>query len=271
MSSARPQLVVVVHVDDNGQTRNVIPNGPSKRERTGKLRSIVWDHFEKKIVNGEQKEVSNYCNSKLVSRQNDETKHLHNHMKLFFMKKKKDINHCIAKLNTVKDHKRHSKVETFIFNQDVTGKTITHAIVKYEYPLNIVDHEGFREILSSLNLMWKHVSQNTIKREKLDLYENEKAKNLNALATNQSRLAITTDMWIKDTKTKGYMIVTGHFIDDSWTLLSLVLRSTGDSYKKATKWMTRFDDYVNNGDCAAIANELDSYLEEKVITHDYED
>ncbi|KAH9757648.1 polypyrimidine tract-binding protein [Citrus sinensis] len=43
------------------------------------------------------------------------------------------------------------------------------------------------------------------------------------------------------------------------------IRSTGDSYKKATKWMTGFDDYVNNGDCAVVADELYSYLDEKVI------
>ncbi|KAK9212613.1 hypothetical protein WN943_001995 [Citrus x changshan-huyou] len=40
----------------------------------------------------------------------------------------------------------------------------------------------------------------------------------------------------------------------------------GDSYKKATKWMTGFNDYVNNGDCAVVADELDSYLDEKVIS-----
>ena len=42
-------------------------------------------------------------------------------------------------------------------------------------------------------------------------------------------------------------------------------RSTWDSYKKATKWIIGFDDYVNNGDCAIVADELDSYLDEKVI------
>ena len=42
-------------------------------------------------------------------------------------------------------------------------------------------------------------------------------------------------------------------------------RSTEDSYKKATKWMIGFDDYVNNGDCAVVVDELDSYLDEKVI------
>ena len=30
--------------------------------------------------------------------------------------------------------------------------------------------------------------------------------------------------------------------------------------------MTGFDDYVNNGDCAVVADELDSYLDEKVIS-----
>ncbi|KAK9193428.1 hypothetical protein WN944_004125 [Citrus x changshan-huyou] len=29
--------------------------------------------------------------------------------------------------------------------------------------------------------------------------------------------------------------------------------------------MTGFDDYVNNGDCAVVADELDSFLDEKVI------
>ncbi|KAH9768573.1 hypothetical protein KPL71_011654 [Citrus sinensis] len=50
-----------------------------------------------------------------------------------------------------------------------------------------------------------------------------------------------------------------------YTGSSSSIRSTGGSYKKATKWMTGFDDYVNNGDCAVVADELDSYLDEKVI------
>ena len=47
-----------------------------------------------------------------------------------------------------------------------------------------------------------------LKRGILDFYENEKAKNLNALTSNQSRLAITIDLWTADTQTKGYMVVT---------------------------------------------------------------
>ena len=85
-------------------------------------------------------------------------------MKYCFMKKQKSYSHYITKLNIVKDNKGHSKVETFVFDQDVTRKTVAHAIVKHEYLLSIVDHEGFREILSSLHSMQKHLSQNTIKK-----------------------------------------------------------------------------------------------------------
>jgi len=39
-----------------------------------------------------------------------------------------------------------------------------------------------------------------------------------------SRVAVTTDLWTADNKKRGYMAVTGHFIDDSWMLKSCILR-----------------------------------------------
>jgi len=42
----------------------------------------------------------------------------------------------------------------------------------------------------------------------------------------QSRVAVTTDMWIADNQKKGYMAVTGHFIDESWKLRSIVMGYT---------------------------------------------
>lgn len=39
----------------------------------------------------------------------------------------------------------------------------------------------------------------------------------------QSRVAVTTDMWTADSQKKGYMAVTGHFIDESWKLRSILM------------------------------------------------
>lgn len=58
----------------------------------------------------------------------------------------------------------------------------------------------------------------------MDIYEYERAKKASALDCNQSRIAITTKMWTVENQSVGYMAVTAHFIDDSWTLQSHLLR-----------------------------------------------
>ncbi|KAH9678932.1 BED-type domain-containing protein [Citrus sinensis] len=72
--------------------------------------------------------------------------------------------------------------------------------------------------------MWKNVSRNTIKSDIMELYEMEKAKVVSLIESNNSKVAITTDMWTCGSQTKGYMAITTHFIDDSWTLRSQILR-----------------------------------------------
>ena len=44
-------------------------------------------------------------------------------------------------------------------------------------------------------------------------YEIEKKKAIAFMAGNNSRVAITTDMWTTDNQKKGYMAITAHFID----------------------------------------------------------
>ena len=44
------------------------------------------------------------------------------------------------------------------------------------------------------------------------------------IENNDSRVAITTDMWTSSNQKRGFMSVTTHFIDKSWTLHSLILR-----------------------------------------------
>jgi hypothetical protein len=41
---------------------------------------------------------------------------------------------------------------------------------------------------------------------------------------NESRVAITTDMWTLSNKKRGFMVVTAHYINDSWILESQVMR-----------------------------------------------
>uniref|UniRef100_A0A2N9IFL9 CCHC-type domain-containing protein n=1 Tax=Fagus sylvatica TaxID=28930 RepID=A0A2N9IFL9_FAGSY len=57
-------------------------------------------------------------------------------------------------------------------------------------------------------------------RDILKIYDYEKQKSMAKIDNNGSRVAITTDMWTSSNKKRGFMVVTGHYISDSWILES---------------------------------------------------
>ncbi|XP_009797298.2 zinc finger BED domain-containing protein RICESLEEPER 2-like isoform X1 [Nicotiana sylvestris] len=103
-------------------------------------------------------------------------------------------------------------------------KKFAHAIILHEYPLSIVNHVGFRNFVASLQPMFKMVSRNTIKNDIIKVFDNLKSQTSMLLEKVTSRIAITTDMWTFNSNKKGFMAITGHFIDDSWRLQSHILR-----------------------------------------------
>ncbi|KAG5515385.1 hypothetical protein RHGRI_036437 [Rhododendron griersonianum] len=68
------------------------------------------------------------------------------------------------------------------------------------------------------------VSRNTIKSDIFKIYDVEKVKTMKALEKIQGRVAVTTDMWTASNQKRGYMVITAHFVDDSWNLQSRILR-----------------------------------------------
>lgn len=111
-----------------------------------------------------------------------------------------------------------------MFDQDVARKALYSMIILHEYPLSIVDHHGFRKFVSALQPLFKMATRNTIRRDIVSFYEGEKRKARIFLQRTNCRVAITTDLWTAENQKRGYMAVTGHFIDDSWTLRSCILR-----------------------------------------------
>ncbi|CAL5407655.1 unnamed protein product [Camellia sinensis] len=76
----------------------------------------------------------------------------------------------------------------------------------------------------ALQPLFKIPSRNTIKSDILKIYKNEKEKIMRLVQSNQIKMAITTDMWTSSNQKKGFMVVMAHFIDDSWSLQSRILR-----------------------------------------------
>ncbi|XP_030942135.1 zinc finger BED domain-containing protein RICESLEEPER 2-like [Quercus lobata] len=78
--------------------------------------------------------------------------------------------------------------------------------------------------MADLQPMFKLVIRNTLKSDILKIYDNEREKVLKMTDKNGSRMAITTDLWTLSNKKRGFIVITVHFIDHTWTLQSRVLR-----------------------------------------------
>ena len=115
-------------------------------------------------------------------------------------------------------------LNNYQFDQARVRNKLARMVILHEYPLSMVDHIGFREFVTDLQPMFKLVTRNTLKSDILKIYDNEREKALKMTDKNGSRMAITTDMWTSSNKKRGFMVITAHFIDHTWTLQSRVLR-----------------------------------------------
>ncbi|RVW94116.1 Zinc finger BED domain-containing protein RICESLEEPER 2 [Vitis vinifera] len=178
-----------------------------------KLTSIVWNEFEKVIIDGQDYAICKHCKSKLKADSKNGTKHLHVHLDRCIKRRNVDIKQQFLAI----ERKGYGKVQIggFTFDQDISREKLAHAIILHEYLLSIVDHAGFRDFASSLQPLFKMVSRNTIKDDIMKIYEFEKGKVSSYLEKLETRMAITTDMWTSNQK-KGYIAINVHYIDESW-------------------------------------------------------
>ncbi|XP_075086148.1 zinc finger BED domain-containing protein RICESLEEPER 2-like [Nicotiana tabacum] len=177
----------------------------------GKRRySRAWKHFKPVKVNGVSYGLCKYCDRRYKNARNCGTKSM--------------LDHIPKCPNRPRDVQNEGDTGGSYFDQDVSRKQLAHAIILHEYPLSIVDHVGFRNFVASLQPMFKMVSRNTIKNDIMKFFDNLKSQTSKLLEKVTSRIAITTDMWTSNSNKKGFMAITGHFIDDSWRLQSHILR-----------------------------------------------
>ena len=104
-------------------------------------------------------------------------------------------------------------LNAYQFDQIIVRNNLARMVILHEYPLSIVDHTGFRELVKSLQPLCKLISRNTLKSDILKIYDNEREKALKVTDKNGSRMTITTDMWTFSNKKRGFMLITAHFID----------------------------------------------------------
>ncbi|KAK9706312.1 hypothetical protein RND81_07G116000 [Saponaria officinalis] len=195
---------------------------------TKKRTSNVWLYFDVVMEKGLRKAQCKSCKKYLSYGSNSGVSHLHKHAKNTCPLKHIANNTSQTRLRIKTEPDGSSTLElkekSKEFEQEFSRKKLVTMIVLHEYPLSMVDHFGFREFVKSLNYSFKMISRNTLRSDILKMYKDEKLSIKRLLELNDSRVAVTTDMWTASNQKKGYMAVTSHFIDQNWVLQNRTLR-----------------------------------------------
>ncbi|KAM0831309.1 hypothetical protein ACQ4PT_065611 [Festuca glaucescens] len=188
-----------------------------------KLKSPVWDEFERVLVGGKMKAECQWCHNKLVGETKDGTSHLRAHLATCAARQTTTA-WKQAKLKLTKGEDGKVNVENYVFDQELCRKQLALMLCCHEYPLSIVDHAGFRKFCSILQPMFKVVSRQTIRKDIIEMHEGQRDKMIKYFANFKNRVAVTSDLWTAGHQRRGYMAVTAHYIDGSWNLKSFLLR-----------------------------------------------
>ncbi|KAM0898877.1 hypothetical protein ACQ4PT_021666 [Festuca glaucescens] len=195
---------------------------------TRRLTSDVWLEMTKKMLRGKPTAICNYCHKELTAGAKSGTSHLRDHLKICTQRMLKlrstsGKSLCQSQLRMTAQAEGKVNVESYTFDQETCREELGDMIVLHDYPLSIVDHAGFRRFVHALQPLFKLHTRNTIRKDIIARHDKEKMKAIEYMTMLQSRVVVTTDMWTADNQKKGYMAVTGHFVDESWKLRSILM------------------------------------------------
>jgi hypothetical protein len=109
----------------------------------------------------------------------------------------------------------------WIFSQEDTRKKLAQMVIKHEYPFQIVKHEGFIEFMQTAQPNFVIPGKLSLKNNCLTLFKSLKSAKM-AKISRVDHLSLTTELWTSSDLT-GYIVITGHYIDENWKLNKTIL------------------------------------------------
>ncbi|KAL1223788.1 Zinc finger BED domain-containing protein RICESLEEPER 2 [Cardamine amara subsp. amara] len=90
-------------------------------------------------------------------------------------------------------------------------------IIMDELPFRFVEHRGFRRFMSVAQPRFDIPCHQTVARDCLQLYEDERGKLRKFFRNYKGSISLTTDCWTS-IQNLSYMCLTAHYIDEKWGL-----------------------------------------------------
>uniref|UniRef100_A0ACD5W6Q3 Uncharacterized protein n=1 Tax=Avena sativa TaxID=4498 RepID=A0ACD5W6Q3_AVESA len=112
--------------------------------------------------------------------------------------------------------------EKWMYDSDRAHFELVRMIVLHELPFRIVEYQGFKKFVHSLNPAFQLVSRTTIRLDCINMFVQHKVTLQDVLQKLDSRVSLTLDMWTSR-QVMSYMCITCHFIDEKWKLRKKVI------------------------------------------------
>ena len=219
-----------------------------------RLTSVVWNHFERVRKADICYAVCVHCNKKLSGSSNSGTTHLRNHLMRCLKRSNFDVSQLLAAKRRKKDNTisvanigfdegqgkeeyikptiikfepEHKKDEIINFggrkfDQEKSRLDLAHMIILHGYPLNMVEHVGFKVFVKNLQPLFEFMPNSGIEVSCMEIYMREKEKVYNMINKLHGRINLSIEMW-SSVESCSYLCIAAHYIDEGWTLKKKIM------------------------------------------------
>ena len=195
---------------ENGGVEEMV-DGFLYGEENRQFRSKVWTEFSKVRVGGiVTKGQCIHCNVEISAKRGPGTSAMGNHLKR--CKVRQSVMNIENQLKSTVMSPEGVALKEWRFSQDVSRRELDRMISLHGMQFSVVEYDGFRRFVSSLNPAFKMTSRRTITADTMKAFKEQKQALQEALRTANSRVSLTMDMWTSN-QTLGYMCITCHFLD----------------------------------------------------------
>ena len=204
--------------DRNGK-RNVCSRGSSRlaaKKQSG-TRSDVWEHYTR-TEDDRDKCRCNHCQRIFGCASSQGTSNLRKHLLS-----------CKSHLAWKQSQGHGSTVITNdggLTNARVSEAVFREAtnelVVLGELPLSFTESVAWRHFCDRAGLYKPH-SRRTATRDIVQMYVRKKEALKNWFKLSKQRVSLTTYIWTTHATGASYMVVTAHFVDDTWQLRRLII------------------------------------------------
>jgi hypothetical protein len=179
-----------------------------------KFLSKVWKEYEPIRVDGIVTAAEcKHCARNICAERKHGTSSLRKHLKR--CKERRKALRVAGQLNASIMSPDGVALGPWTFNQAVSRKELMRMIVLHELPFSLVEYEGFRRFVSSLNPSFKMICRTTVRNDCLKEFAEEKRYLQGLLKNTNSKVSLTSDMWTSN-RMVGYIVITAHYIDEKW-------------------------------------------------------